>query len=160
MKEEKEEIRFTGQPSGHNFLGTSIVPQKQIDEDVLKIKDFAKEHKLAVRDKKNQPIMLIVPEDRIIFPHNKAALLLEVAYVFYYTNWNLPISVKKSWYGISSKNKFVGNKQDEEKNRQDLLSEIENFDKKKDLTNLVQIEIGHFKKIEHALEAVKLRIEE
>ena len=156
MKEKEEAVRFTGQPSGHNYFGISNIPQSQIDKEVVLIKDFAKDLGLSAKDKKNHPTVIIVPEDRMVFPsfngHKRASLLVDVTYAFYYTKWNDPISIKKNWNGYMSRKDFKGSV-DDEGIKEDLMAEIAS--KELSITNLLQIELGRFKNISDAFSHIK-----
>lgn len=156
MKEKQEAVRFTGQPSGHNFLGTSsVVSQKQIDEDLLVIKAFAKEHKLTLKEKKNKPVEFQIPDDFLTYrSYNEKlkypVLTKEITYVITYTNWSSPITVKKNWNGYESKKPFrLSEGKTEETYRSELLIEIpiENLPVK----NIRQIAFGPYKNISDAL---------
>ena len=163
MKEQEEVIRFTGQPSGHNFLGVSSVPQKQIEEEAKIIRAFAKEHKLILKEKKNQPATIHIPLDFFMFRvYNEKVkhpvLGKEITYTFTYTNWTLPISVKKNWEGWESKKCFSeeANK-NEELLRSELAVEIPRADLQ--VKNVRQLHIGNYSNILMALAAVKTDID-
>jgi len=158
MKEDEKEVtRFTGQPSGHNFLGVSSVPQKQIDEEAKIIRAFAKEHKLILKEKKNQPATIHIPTDFFMFRvYNERVkhpvLGKEITYTFTYTNWTLPISVKKNWNGWESK-RMYNDAATEELLRAELAVEIPREDLQ--IKNVRQLHIGNYSNILMALAAVK-----
>ena len=162
MKEKEEPIRFSGQPAGYNFTGKTTVPVWQVEEDLKKIKSFAKINNLELKQKKNQPAILHLPKSFFIIREYGNALKkpvsgTEITYMIQYTTGLYPIWVKKNWIGYESS---VAINENAPKSQLLYRAEIEiQIEKGLEPKGVKQAELGKFNTIEDALERISIDID-
>lgn len=87
-------------------MRAKLINESLSDDNIAKIKDYAKKNNLNFGLNKNgTPYLSMDVYHKIVKSydqHKWPALVIKIAYTFTYTDWDTPISLRKIWYGYEA----------------------------------------------------------